>query len=386
MPSKLQAICPLDGRYQRNTGDLAKKLGREALSSIDAEDWEAASAISEHASSIALSRNRIQVEARYVEHLAKAGLTRWSEEDLAKLSSFSNVGEEEAQRLSDIEFRGVPGINNGKKTEHDLKAVEYHMRDVLGKNGVSLEKLAMIHIALTSEDADNISVSKMLDGCQFALLKKVCEVNNNNTNQILPDFGEAIKDLSRLQLTAKLGGAIGNRSAHRFAFPDVDWEKFGKKFVESFGLEYYPLTTQVEPCDTISELFQKLVGINENLEKNVRSGCFDEAREGLTEYEIDFQNEHMIDLLKISTALAEGFSRKQPISRRQRDLSGSTIRRNYGTAFAFTFAAAEYCINPRKKYAKAAPAEISEMALKGTKAVLPSLDELLGKIVGMAEE
>ncbi len=183
------------------------------------------------------------------------------------------------------------------------------------------------------------------------------------------------------KLSGKFGGAIGNLSAHRVAYPDVDWRDFGRKWVESFDFEYNPMTTQIEPCDSISRLCQTFIDVNQI----VYELAFD-----LNDEDVDYIG----DLLSISDALLEEFSRKQPVSRRQRDLSGSAVRRNYGTAIAFTLAAIEYCIGNGEEDeddSEEADEEISEddianLVILGAKHAAAKLDDLLGRMVDMADK
>jgi len=386
MVSKLAAICPLDGRYQRRTDGLAKILQREHLSSVDQEDWAVVQELSGIFSEHALIRNRVYFEADYFLALADAGLIDLSDEERKKVGDLNEVTDVDAQRIKDIEVKGVPGINNGEKTNHDVKAVEYFMRDKLASQGVPLEKLAMIHFGLTSEDIDNMAYNRMLsdavkDVLQPAIKRLIAESKDNGVvdSRLIETLVEEAEYLEEFRLSGKFGGAIGNLSAHRAAYPNVDWRDFGKRWVESFGFVYNPMTTQIEPCDSISKLCQTLVGVNQI----VYELAFD-----LNDKEADYIG----DLLGISNALLEEFSRKQPVSRRQRDLSGSAVRRNYGTAMAFTLAAIEFCIDNQEDEADAPEEddidedEIANLVITGATHATTVLDDLLSRMVDMADK
>ncbi len=229
MPSKLAAICPLDGRYRRKVDDLARILEREQLCSVDQEHWEIVKSLSPHSSEHALIANRVRVEVAYLQELAREGLVEMRGDDLAAVESLCKVTEADAQLIKDIEVKGVPGINNGDKTTHDVKAVEYYMRAKLEKLGFSPKKLTMIHFALTSEDIDTSSYTLMFKGAVDTLLP-VLETaigNDGFSNELKREKN----NLEKLVFTGKMAGAIGNYSAHRATFPEIDWEELSKRFV-----------------------------------------------------------------------------------------------------------------------------------------------------------
>ncbi|MBW2969841.1 hypothetical protein KY309_00900 [Candidatus Woesearchaeota archaeon] len=366
MVSKLKAVCSLDGRYRRKTDNLAELLGREQLCSLDEEHYFIVKELSDTGSEFALIRNRVRVELMYLSHLVDTGLVPFSL--LTQIIGIEKVSEDDAQLIKDIEVKGVPGINNGNKTNHDVKNIEFYIRHRLEKT-VPPELLAMIHFALTSEDVDNIAYTLTMRDSVSSLLSFL------HSTEVDPSCA---RSLENLVWTGKFGGAVGNRSAHRVARPDYDWEIFGLNFLSSFNLHLMPMTTQIEPNDTLSEACQYLVGLNQDLSGQIPVILDPD------------QDDYINDLLGISTALLDLFSAKQPISRRQRDLSGSTIRRNYATAVGFTMAALGYIVNDgvddvddQNYYCDSE--DFVERSAVAASACVKRLDEVLLRMVDMAE-
>ncbi len=360
--TELTAISPVDGRYRGKVEELVP-----------------------FASEFAIIKNRVMVEAEYLISLSETGIIRLSEEEKKTLqSSYINLTEEEAQKIKDIETSGVPGINNGKRTNHDVKSVELFMRDKY--KGSSLEdRLEFFHLALTSEDVNNITYALMLKGgienCLFpALVGLTGQITDmaekygqtsmlgrthgqpaiptivgkelaNFAHRLADEMGELERNVGNLR--GKFNGAIGNHSAHVAAYPNVDWIEFGRSFVENFELRFNPVTTQIEPHDSFATTFQTIGRINtillsfdQDMWRYISDDYFvQKAKEGEVGSStmpqkvnpIDFENSE--GNIAVANALLYGMANMLPISRLQRHLSDSTVQRNIGTALAYSLLA-----------------------------------------------
>jgi adenylosuccinate lyase len=299
----LLAITPIDGRYKEDVKELVP-----------------------YSSEKGLIKNRLYVEVEYLLGLGEIGIASFSNEETSLLRGlYENLTDEDAQVIKDIEVKDVEGINKGKKTDHDMKAVELFMRHKL--KGTSLEnRLELIHVCLTSEDVNNIAYSIMLkdavEKCVIPALIKLEDklVSMADKYKDMPMPGRThgqhaipttvgkelavfayrvalqLDDLMNMELKGKLNGAIGNYSAFYAAYPDIKWEEFSEAFVLGLGLDHNPITTP-----------QKINPIKfENSEAN----------------------------LGAANALLGYFAAKLPISRFQRVLSDSATQRWIGTALA----------------------------------------------------
>ncbi len=355
---KLETISPIDGRYRRYTEPLAEMFSEKGL-----------------------IKYRITVEAEYLIFLSefkKFTIRAFSDEEKNIVRKLCNISIEDAEIVKAIEVKGYENI---KATNHDVKAVEYFMKEKL--KGTSLkDSLEWIHFALTSEDVNNIAYALMLsDGIGEVVLPSAQELYETieGLAQRCKDipmlarthgqpaspttFGKEFKvfssrlkrqldQLKQNNILAKLNGATGNYNAHYIAYPKVDWVVFTKEFIEKFNLErkikLKPnfITTQIEPHDNYAELFDNLARLNTILiDLNMdlwRYISDDWIKQKPIEGEvgsstmphkvnpIDFENSE--GNLGLANALFKYFSAKLPISRLQRDLSDSTVNRNFGVA------------------------------------------------------
>jgi adenylosuccinate lyase len=345
----------LDGRYASKTDGLRPWLSEAAF-----------------------MKQRVQVEVHWLIALSQAKLPDFpsfsanAEAVLLKLvADFSDV---DAERIKAIEA----------VTNHDVKAVEYWMKEkVVGH--AELEKASeFIHFACTSEDINNTSHGLMLKGArEEVILPKLRElltaltylaVANADVPMLSRTHGQpaspttlgkemanvamrlqrAIANIERVPLLGKMNGAVGNYNAHLSAYPDVDWEKFSKEVVEKrLGLEFNPYTIQIEPHDYMAELFDAvarantiLLDMNRDIWGYISVGYFKQKTKageiGSSTMPhkvnpIDFENSE--GNLGIANALLKHLSEKLPVSRWQRDLTDSTVLRNLGTALGHSLLA-----------------------------------------------
>jgi adenylosuccinate lyase len=353
--STLSALSPLDGRYASKTDGLRPWLSEAAF-----------------------MKQRVQVEVHWLIALSQAKLPDFpsfsanAEAVLLKLvADFSDV---DAERIKAIEA----------VTNHDVKAVEYWMKEkVVGH--AELEKASeFIHFACTSEDINNTSHGLMLKGArQEVILPKLRELLSALTNlavvnadvpmlsrthgqpaspttlgkemaNVAMRLQRAIVNIEKVPLLGKMNGAVGNYNAHLSAYPDVDWEKFSKEVVEKrLGLEFNPYTIQIEPHDYMAELFDAvarantiLLDMNRDIWGYISVGYFKQKTKageiGSSTMPhkvnpIDFENSE--GNLGIANALLKHLSEKLPVSRWQRDLTDSTVLRNLGTALGHSLLA-----------------------------------------------
>ena len=353
--STLSALSPLDGRYASKTDGLRPWLSEAAF-----------------------MKQRVQVEVHWLIALSQAKLPDFpsfsanAEAVLLKLvTDFSDV---DAERIKAIEA----------VTNHDVKAVEYWMKEkVVGH--AELEKASeFIHFACTSEDINNTSHGLMLKGArQEVILPKLRELLSALTNlavvnadvpmlsrthgqpaspttlgkemaNVAMRLQRAIANIEKVPLLGKMNGAVGNYNAHLSAYPDVDWEIFSKEVVEKrLGLEFNPYTIQIEPHDYMAELFDAvarantiLLDMNRDIWGYISVGYFKQKTKageiGSSTMPhkvnpIDFENSE--GNLGIANALLKHLSEKLPVSRWQRDLTDSTVLRNLGTALGHSLLA-----------------------------------------------
>ncbi len=351
MTHALTAISPIDGRY-------ASKV--EALRPVFSE--------------YGLIRYRVEVEVRWLQALAKqpqitevAGLSPAASGLLNDI--VEQFSERDAQRVKDIE----------KTTNHDVKAVEYFLKEKIGGHA-ELENISeFFHFACTSEDINNLSYALMLkegrqiilaqiDDCIAAIKNVALETaaqpmmsrthgqtaSPTTTGKEFANFAARMlrqrEQLQAVRLLGKINGAVGNYNAHSVAYPEVDWEAFAKDFVESLGLDWNPYTIQIEPHDYIAELFHALSRFNTILldfdrdvwgyislgyfKQKTIAGEVGSSTMPHKVNPIDFENSE--GNLGIANALFGFLSEKLPVSRWQRDLTDSTVLRNIGVGIAHT--------------------------------------------------
>jgi adenylosuccinate lyase len=350
----LNAISPLDGRYHKQTESLVNYF-------------------SEHA----LIRYRVQVEVEYFIALCAlplkemAGLKPEQVKDLRSLYTEFTV--EDAKAVKKIE-----GVTN-----HDVKAVEYYLKDQLEKRGIGAEK-EFVHFGLTSQDINNTSVPLSIkEFVEKEYLPLIEEVNAQLRNfakewssipmlarthgqpaspttlgKELAVFVERLDvqldQLKAIPYSAKFGGATGNFNAHLVAYPDVDWVNFANEFVtKQLGLSRSQTTTQIEHYDNLAALFDAMKRINTILidlnrdiwtyisldyfKQQIKAGEVGSSAMPHKVNPIDFENAE--GNLGVANALLEHLSAKLPISRLQRDLTDSTVLRNVGVPFGHCFIA-----------------------------------------------
>ncbi|UPV99287.1 adenylosuccinate lyase [Halorussus gelatinilyticus] len=353
----LYAVSPLDGRYAGRTDGLR-----------------------EYASEAALMRARVQVEVEYLIALADLDATplELSDDHREYLRTlYEEFDESDAELVKQIE---TEGYGDYSATNHDVKAVEYFVRERVGDPALS-HVVPWIHFALTSEDVNNLAHRLLVKGA----VENVLLPNLRSVRGLLADLAREHRDVPMLARThgqpatpttfgkemavfasrlgraigrvkdardglqGKLAGASGTYAAHVAAYPDVDWPAFAREFVEGLGLEQAPLTTQVNPCDDLAELFDALRGANNvllDLDRDAWRYVSDrylgqEATEGETGSStmphkvnpIDFENSEG-NLSKANSDLVF-LGDYVTSSRLQRDLSDSTVKRNIGAAFAY---------------------------------------------------
>lgn len=348
--SELTAISPVDGRYGSKTTDYK-------------------SIFSEYG----LIRHRVLVEVRWLKALADepgiAEVPVLSDAAAKVLNSIeTEFSTDDAQRIKDIE----------RTTNHDVKAVEYFLKEKIAGNAELEAVTEFIHFACTSEDINNLSHALMLSaGRDTVLLKQMDEVIDKMKSIALQlaeqpmlskthgqpaspsTMGKELANVvyrlqkqrnqvAAVEILGKANGAVGNYNAHLSAYPEVDWEGFAKNFIESLGIHYNPYTIQIEPHDYMAELFDAisrfntiLIDISRDIWGYISVGYFKqktvagEIGSSTMPHKvnpIDFENAE--GNLGIANALFGHLSMKLPISRWQRDLTDSTVLRNLGVGFA----------------------------------------------------
>ena len=348
--SPLTALSPIDGRYGNKVSSL-----RETLSEFG------------------LIRFRVLVEITWLKKLASLPeiqeVPALSLEASAILDEFiHNFSLEDAQRAKTIE----------KTTNHDVKAVEYLIKEHISKYPELKKIQEFVHFACTSEDINNLAYALMLNAARKnAMLPQMDQVIETieglaikhadvpmlsrthgqpaSPTSIGKEMANVVARLQRqreqvqkVSLLGKMNGAVGNYNAHLSAYPELDWEQESQNFVTSLGLSWNPYTTQIEPHDYMAELFHAvarfntiLIDFNRDIWGYISIGYFKqktvlgEVGSSTMPHKvnpIDFENSE--GNLGISNALLEHFASKLPISRWQRDLSDSTVLRNLGVGFA----------------------------------------------------
>lgn len=360
---KLETISPIDGRYRKVT---------ELLSTFFSER--------------ALIGYRISIEGEYLIALTdKIDSRKLSGEERQIIRNFYNVTLEDAQLVKDIETNGYKDI---KATNHDIKAVEYYLKERLKETSLK-DSLEFIHFALTSEDVNNIAYSLMLrDSLEGVIITSLDDLykrlyglslDYKSVPMLARTHGQPaspttlgkelfvfasrlekqLLELKERKICAKLNGATGNYNAHYVAYPNIDWVGFSKEFIESFNknnkIQLVPnlITTQIEPHDSYIELFDNLkrinnilIGLDQDIWHYISDSWFKqktiagEVGSSTMPHKVnptDFEKSE--GNLGLANALFEFFSRKLSTSRLQRDLSDSTVLRNIGSAFAYSLIA-----------------------------------------------
>ncbi len=363
--STITALSPLDGRYHTKVEPLRFYF-----------------------SEFALIRYRVQVEVSWLKALSH-------ESGISEVPSFSGQTvtqlDELVANFSVADAEAVKAIE--ATTNHDVKAVEYWLKQTLADNEEVAKVSEFIHFACTSEDINNLSHGLML---KMSLERVMLPTLDNIITKLIElahqlaetpmltrthgqpatpsTLGKEIanvvyrlqrsqKQLASVAILGKINGAVGNYNAHLSAYPDLNWEKFAQTFVEQLGLEFNPYTTQIEPHDTIAELFDAYARINTILldlnrdiwgyislgyfKQKTKAGEVGSSTMPHKVNPIDFENSE--GNLGIANALLRHLSEKLPISRWQRDLTDSTVLRNMGTGLGHTLLAYDSCLKGLNK-------------------------------------
>lgn len=355
----LTALSPIDGRYASKVDSLRPYL-----------------------SEFGLIHARVTVEVRWLQTLANHA-------DIHEIQPFSaatnerldaivaNFSEADAMRIKDIE----------RTTNHDVKAVEYFLKEKIADIDALKDAGEFIHFACTSEDINNLSHALMLKSGRDVLAKTMQKIIDEiaalaETHADQPMLSRThgqtaspttlgkemanvayrlhrqLKQFNNVELLGKINGAVGNYNAHLSAYPQIDWAKNAEHFVTSLGLTFNPYTTQIEPHDYIAELFDALrryntilIDFNRDVWTYISLGYF---KQKLKDGEvgsstmphkvnpIDFENSE--GNLGIANAMLAHLGEKLPISRMQRDLTDSTVLRNMGVGFAQSLIAFDACL------------------------------------------
>ena len=342
----LTAISPIDGRYRGKTEALAN-----------------------YYSEFALIRYRVRVEIEYFITLCELPLPQLASFDHALFERlrdiYRNLDENEAQRVKDIE----------KITNHDVKAVEYFIKEEFDKIGGLDAYKEFIHFGLTSQDINNtsvpLSVKESLEQVYYPLVEELIAQLQTYADEwkdvpmLAKTHGqpasptrlgkeimvyvyrltEQLNSLKACKITAKFGGATGNYNAHHVAYPQFDWKAFGNKFVsEKLGLEREQYTTQISNYDYLGAIFDAIRRINtiiidldrdfwmyismEYFKQKIKAGEVGSSAMPHKVNPIDFENSE--GNLGIANAILQFLAQKLPVSRLQRDLTDSTVLRNIG--------------------------------------------------------
>ncbi len=347
----LTAISPIDGRYQDKT---------TALRAIFSE--------------FGLLKFRVTVEVRWLQKLAATAQIQEVPSLSQKANDYldeivANFSLADAQRIKEIE----------KTTNHDVKAVEYFLKE----KTTALEELAavseFIHFACTSEDINNLSHALMLKTAREEVIlpewqKLIAEIERlaheykaipllsrthgqpaspstvgKEMANVVYRLKRQLKQLQEIEILGKINGAVGNYNAHLSAYPDVDWHQFSEEFVTSLGIKWNPYTTQIEPHDYIAELFDNIARFNtiiidfdrdlwgyialNHFKQRTIAGEIGSSTMPHKVNPIDFENSE--GNLGIANAVMGHLGAKLPISRWQRDLTDSTVLRNLGVGVGY---------------------------------------------------
>ena len=352
--TSLSAVSPIDGRYRSKTKKLSAYFSEEAL-----------------------IKYRIKVEIEYFIALFEQGLPQLKDVDPDNFKKLRELYE----NFTTIDAQAVKKIE--KITNHDVKAVEYFLKEEFGKLGMETSK-EFIHFGLTSQDINNTAIPLSLKDAindvylpeLNEILEKLQELANDwkdipllarthgqpasptRLGKEIEVFVIRIKEQMRLlndiPHAAKFGGATGNYNAHKVAYPDIDWKKFGNNFVENkLGLHHSFPTTQIEHYDHSAALFDALKRINNILldldrdiwtyismdyfKQKIKKGEIGSSAMPHKVNPIDFENSE--GNLGIANAIFEHLAAKLPVSRLQRDLTDSTVLRNIGVPVGHTLIA-----------------------------------------------
>ena len=361
----LTAISPIDGRYRGKTEPLA-----------------------DYFSEYALIRYRVRVEIEYFITLCELPLPQLKDFDHALFETlrgiYLNFNEENAQRVKDIE----------KVTNHDVKAVEYFIKEEFDKIGGLDAYKEFIHFGLTSQDINNtsvpLSIKEALEQTYYPLIEELIAQLQQYADEwkdvpmLAKTHGqpasptrlgkeimvyvyrltEQLRQLKECRMTAKFGGATGNYNAHHVAYPQYDWKAFGNRFVsEKLGLEREQYTTQISNYDCLGSVFDAMRRINtiiidldrdfwmyismDYFKQKIKAGEVGSSAMPHKVNPIDFENSE--GNLGIANAVLQFLAMKLPVSRLQRDLTDSTVLRNVGVPFGHAMIAMQSTLKGLRK-------------------------------------
>ncbi|SFT54125.1 Adenylosuccinate lyase [Halomonas saccharevitans] len=372
--SALTALSPVDGRYESK-----------------------AAALREHFSEFGLIRARVIVEIRWLECLAEhpqiTEVPRLSAEATAHLEALlRDFSLTDAERIKEIE----------RTTNHDVKAVEYFIKEKIADQPELHAVTEFVHFACTSEDINNLSHGVMLTDGLKALLSMMHQVADEVARlaeehaaqpmlsrthgqtaspttlgkemaNVAYRLRRQLKQIEAVEIFGKINGAVGNYNAHLTTYPEVDWEANAQSFVEGLGLTFNPYTTQIEPHDYIAELFDAVCRFNTILidfdrdvwgyislgyfKQRTVAGEIGSSTMPHKVNPIDFENSE--GNLGLANAILGHLAQKLPISRWQRDLTDSTVLRNLGVGLAYGMIAYQASLKGISKL-EANPARLAE--------------------------
>ncbi|MCG9758127.1 MULTISPECIES: adenylosuccinate lyase [Pseudoalteromonas] len=353
--SALTAISPVDGRYGSKTKELRSIF-----------------------SEFGLIKYRVIVEVRWLQALASSDaiteVPAFSDEANALLDSIvENFSEADAARVKEIE----------RTTNHDVKAVEYLLKEKVADNAELNAVNEFIHFACTSEDINNLSHGLMLTEARDTVLLPYCDellsaikdkaIEYKSIPMMTRTHGQPAspstmgkefanvyvrlqrqrQQIANVQMLGKINGAVGNYNAHLSAYPDYDWHAHSERFVSSLGLTWNPFTTQIEPHDYIAELFDAIARFNtilidfdrdvwgyialNHFKQKTIAGEIGSSTMPHKVNPIDFENSE--GNLGIANAIFAHLAQKLPVSRWQRDLTDSTVLRNLGVGMGYALIA-----------------------------------------------
>ncbi len=350
--SSLSAISPIDGRYGSKTQDLRHIF-----------------------SEFGLIRFRVEVEVRWLQRLAEHA-------EIKEVHSLSNEANDILNRLvSEFNEADAQAIKNEERTtNHDVKAVEYFIKNKIQDNSELAAISEFVHFACTSEDINNLSHGLMLkegrDKVLLPTMREIAEALGKLATEyasvpmlsrthgqtaspttmgkefanVAARLNRQISQIENIEFLGKINGAVGNYNAHISAYPEVNWQANAEAFVEALGLTWNPYTTQIEPHDYIAELFDAicrfntiLIDFDRDIWGYISLGYFKqktiagEVGSSTMPHKvnpIDFENSE--GNLGLANAVFNHLSAKLPISRWQRDLTDSTVLRNMGVGFGYS--------------------------------------------------
>lgn len=371
----LNALSPLDGRYASKTEKLRPIL-----------------------SELGFMHHRVKVEISWLQALSQAGfseLSAFSAESNALLDRLAaEFSEADAARIKEIEA----------VTNHDVKAVEYWLKEKVTHVPELLKASEFIHFACTSEDINNTSHGMMLKAARDqvmlpalqTVIAKLREIAHANAGQpmmsrthgqpaspttlgkemanVVARLERAAERIAKVEILGKMNGAVGNYNAHLSAYPEFDWPAFSRNVIEQrLGLQFNPYTIQIEPHDYMAELFDAfarantiLLDLNRDIWGYISIGYFKQRTKageiGSSTMPhkvnpIDFENSE--GNLGLANAVLKHMAEKLPVSRWQRDLTDSTVLRNIGVGLGYALLAYESCLRGLNKL-EVNPARMNE--------------------------